>query len=245
PKIKGKILEAWVTQSIGKRPRWQDTFMRLGMKYWGINGVLPPILLDYQVHWHTPNPELKLLLQQIDAKHGKRETEEIYTTGVIDIADMYEYRKRLWTWICDIKGLRVLAPFLVVIVGKEIDFTIALNRKAGLLKEPAKVCFTDADVTIPGTKTYWYHGVKYTCPDEIDPKAAKCFPIEKDKGPSGIHEFKIYSGGEPGVKDARPLWITTSKFLSTGLKNTLNTISASFSSKSGFITVFLKHIADL
>ena len=61
PKIKGKVLEAWVKEGFGKRPRWQDTFMALGRKYWAINGVLPPILLDYQIHWHSPNAELELL----------------------------------------------------------------------------------------------------------------------------------------------------------------------------------------
>ncbi|GAH99620.1 unnamed protein product, partial [marine sediment metagenome] len=108
-KIKGRVLEDWINQSFGKRSRWQDTFRGSGMKYWGKYREIPPILLDYQIKWHTPNPELKLLLQKIDAKYGKRETEEIYTTGIIDIADIYEYRKKLWAWICDIKGLRILA----------------------------------------------------------------------------------------------------------------------------------------
>ncbi len=202
PKIKGKVKEAWVNESFGKRPRWQDTFMTLGMKYWAINGEIPPILLDYQIHWHSPNPELKLLLQTIDAKYGKTEAQEIQTTGFIDLKDIYEYRKKLWFWICDIEGLRVLAPFLVVIVGKEIDFMIMLYEKFGFIKEPLQVCFTEANVKIPGKKTYYYHGVKYTCPIQIDPKSTKCLPLEKDKGPSGIHEFKIYSGGVSGVRDA-------------------------------------------
>ncbi|GAI08808.1 unnamed protein product, partial [marine sediment metagenome] len=106
-------------------------------------------------------------------------------------------------WICDIKGLRILAPFLVVIVGKEIDFMIAVQRKAGLLKEPVQVCFTQADVQTTKTKTYYSHGIKYTCPEAVDPTKIKCFPIEKDKGPSGIHEFKIYSGWGTDVIDAR------------------------------------------
>ncbi|GAH59325.1 unnamed protein product, partial [marine sediment metagenome] len=60
--IQDKVKEAWIVESIGKRPRWQDTFIGLGMKYWGINKEIPPILLDYQIHWHSPNPELDLLL---------------------------------------------------------------------------------------------------------------------------------------------------------------------------------------
>ncbi|GAJ17095.1 unnamed protein product, partial [marine sediment metagenome] len=44
-----KVREAWIVGSFGKRARWQDTFIGLGMEYWGINRVLPPILLDYQV----------------------------------------------------------------------------------------------------------------------------------------------------------------------------------------------------
>ncbi|GAJ15581.1 unnamed protein product, partial [marine sediment metagenome] len=47
-----------------------------------------------------------------------------------------------------------------------------------------------------------YHGVKYTCPVGVDPTKIKCFPTEIDKGPSGIHEFKIYSGVGSGVRDA-------------------------------------------
>ncbi|GAJ13628.1 unnamed protein product, partial [marine sediment metagenome] len=78
--IQDKVREAWIVESIGKRPRWQDTFIGLGMKYWGINKEIPPILLDYQIHWHTPNPELKLLLQKIEAKYGKTEAQEIQTT---------------------------------------------------------------------------------------------------------------------------------------------------------------------
>ncbi|GAI78029.1 unnamed protein product, partial [marine sediment metagenome] len=79
-KITDKVLEAWKIGSIGKRPRWQDTFMSLGMKYWAIHGEIPPILLDYQIHWHTPNPELELLLQKIEEKYGKTEAQEIQTT---------------------------------------------------------------------------------------------------------------------------------------------------------------------
>ncbi|MBA7553505.1 hypothetical protein ES705_46097 [subsurface metagenome] len=50
---------------------------------------------------------------------------------------------------------------------------------AGFIKEPLQVCFTEADIKIPGKKTYYYHGVKYTCPIQIDPKSCKCLPIEK------------------------------------------------------------------
>ncbi|GAI09904.1 unnamed protein product, partial [marine sediment metagenome] len=79
--IQDKVREAWIVESVGKRPRWQDTFIGLGMKYWGINGEIPPILIDYQIHWHTPNPELELLLQKIEAKYGKTEAQVIETTG--------------------------------------------------------------------------------------------------------------------------------------------------------------------
>ena len=189
PKIKGKVLEAWVKEGFGKRARWQDTFIGLGMNYWGKNGEIPPILLDYQIHWHTPNPELELLLQKIETKYGKTEAQEIQTTGIVDLKDIYEYRKKLWFWICDIEGLRVLAPFLVVIVGKEIDFTIKLMEIAGFIKEPLQVCFTGANIKIPGKKTYYSHGVKFTCPIQIDPKSTKCLPIEKKLGP--YHEWVL------------------------------------------------------
>ncbi len=190
PKIKGKVREAWVKEGFGKRARWQDTFIGLGMYYWGKNGEIPPILLDYQIHWHTPNPELELLLQKIEAKYGKTEAQEIQTTGIIDIKDIYEYRKKLWFWICDIEGLRVLAPFLVVIVGKEIDFTIKLMKIAGFIKEPLQLCFTGADIKIPGKKTYYSHGVKFTCPIQIDPKSCKCVPIKR-KEPLPYHEWEL------------------------------------------------------
>lgn len=203
PKIKGKILEAWVAESVGKRPRWQDTFMTLGMKYWAKNGVLPPILLDYQIHWFSPNAELKLILQTIEARYGKREIEEKYTTGIVELKDIEAYRKKLYFSIYNVKGLRIIAPFLEFIMGKSIDFTIALNRKAGFLIEPLQVCLTEANVKKTKTKYYYYHGEVYTCEIEFDPKPFTCFGLEEDKGPSGTHEFKIYSGEGSGVRDAR------------------------------------------
>ncbi|GAI88076.1 unnamed protein product, partial [marine sediment metagenome] len=201
--MQDKVKEAWIVESIGKRPRWQDTFIGLGMKYWGINKEIPPILLDYQIHWHTPNPELKLLLQKIEAKYGKTEAQEIQTTGIVDIKDIEEYREKLYFTIYNTKGIRIIAPFLEFIIGKNIDFTIWLQKLIGFIEEPLQVCLTEANVRIPKTKKYYYHGVKYECVVEFDPDPFKCLPIEKDKGPSGIHEFKIYSGEGSGVIDAR------------------------------------------
>ncbi|GAH26604.1 unnamed protein product, partial [marine sediment metagenome] len=201
--MQDKVKEAWIVESIGKRPRWQDTYIGLGMKYWGVNGEIPPILLDYQIHWHTPNPELKLLLQKIEAKYGKTEAQEIQSTGVIDIGDIEEYREKLYFSLYDTKGIRLIAPFLEFIIGKNIDFNIWLQKLTGLIKEPEiQVCFTEANVRIPKTKTYYYHGVKYECVIEFDPEPLKCIPVKRT-GPSGIHEFKIYSGEGSGVIDAR------------------------------------------
>lgn len=120
--IQDKVREAWIVESIGKRPRWQDTFIGLGMEYWGINQEIPPILLDYQITWHTPNPELELLLQKIEEKYGKTEAVEIQTTGIISIEEIETYREKLFFSIYDLKGLRIIAPFLEFIIGKEIDF---------------------------------------------------------------------------------------------------------------------------
>jgi len=207
--IQDKVKEAWVVESIGKRPRWQDTYIGLGMKYWGINGEIPPILLDYQIHWHTPNPELELLLQKIEAKYGKTEAQEIQSTGIVNIEDIEEYREKLYFTLYDTKGIRLIAPFLEFIIGKGIDFTIALQKLAGFIVEPEiQACFTKANVRIPDKKTYYYHGVKYECVIEFDPTPMKCFPV-KGKGPSGEHIFKIYSGEGEEVTDAH--YIVTEK----------------------------------
>lgn len=207
--IQDKVREAWIVESIGKRPRWQDTFIGLGMKYWGINKDIPPILLDYQIHWHSPNPELELLLQKIEAKYGKKEAQEVQSTGIVDIKDIEEYREKLYFSLYDTEGIRLIAPFLEFIIGKNIDFTIWLQKLLGFIEEPEmKVCFTKANVRIPKEKTYWYHGVKYKCVIEFDTTPMKCFPI-KGKGPSGEHIFKIYSGSGSGVIDAR--YIVTEK----------------------------------
>ncbi|MBA7573333.1 hypothetical protein ES708_15129 [subsurface metagenome] len=50
---------------------------------------------------------------------------------------------------------------------------------AGFIKEPLQVCFTGANIKIPGKKTYYSHGVKFTCPIQIDPKSCKCYEIYK------------------------------------------------------------------
>ncbi|MBA7549581.1 hypothetical protein ES705_42070 [subsurface metagenome] len=164
--------------------------------------------MDYQIHWHTPNPELELLLQKIETKYGKTEAQEIQTTGIVDLKDIYEYRKKLWFWICDMEGLRVIAPFLVVIVGKEIDFTIKLMEIAGFIKEPLQVCFTGANIKIPGKKTYYSHGVKFTCPIQIDPKSTKCFTLEK-KELEPYHEWELIGYEKCG--SLRYTWADTYK----------------------------------
>jgi len=196
--IQDKVREAWIVESIGKRPRWQDTYIGLGMKYWGINGEIPPILLDYQIHWHSPNPELELLLQKIEDKFGKTEAQEIQTTGIISLADIETYREKLYFTIYDMAGLRLIAPFLEFIIGKNIDFLIELQKLAGFIDEPVmKVCFSDANVRIPKKKTYYYHGVKFDCVIEINPKPHKCIPIERKEQP--YKQFTVYGTKEKSV----------------------------------------------
>lgn len=207
PKITGKVLEAWIVESIGKRPRWQDTFLSLGMKYWAKYGEIPPILIDYQIHWHTPNPELELLLQKIEAKYGKTEAQVIQTTGIVSLEDIETYREKLFFSIYDIEGLRLIAPFLEFIIGKNIDFLIELQKLAGFIEEPMKVCFSDANVRIPKTKTYYYHGVKYDCVIEINPKPHKCLPLEKKLVP--YHEWVLI--GKEKCGSLRYTWASTYK----------------------------------
>lgn len=204
--IQDKVREAWIVESIGKRPRWQDTFIGLGMKYWGINGEIPPILIDYQIKWHTPNPELELLLQKIEAKYGKTEAQEIQTTGIVNIEDIETYRENLYFSLYNTKGIRLIAPFLEFIMGKGIDFTIKLQKLAGFIVEPLQVCFTDANVRIPKEKTYYYHGVKYHCVIEFDPDPFVCLPIEKEEE-EPYHEWELIGADKSG--SLRYTWAIT------------------------------------
>jgi len=189
--IQDKVREAWIVESIGKRPRWQDTFIGLGMKYWGVNKEIPPILLDYQITWHSPNPELELLLWKIEQKYGKTEAQVIQTTGIISIEEIETYKEKLFFSIYDNEGLRLIAPFLEFIIGKNIDFLMVLQKLVGYIDEPEmKLCYTQANVRIPKDKTYWYHGVKYACKIEFDPGPYVCFPLaEKELGP--YHEWEL------------------------------------------------------
>lgn len=188
--IQDKVREAWIVESIGKRPRWQDTYIGLGMKYWGVNGEIPPILLDYQIHWHSPNPELEILIQKLGITEGDIEACDVQTTGIISIEEIETYKEKLFFSIYDLKGLRIIAPFLEFIIGKEIDFLMKLQKLVGFIEEPLKVCFSDANVRIPKTKTYYYHGVLYDCVIEINPEPHKCLPLEK-KEMLPYHEWEL------------------------------------------------------
>jgi len=185
--IKDKVREAWIVESIGKRPRWQDTFIGLGMKYWGINNEIPPILLDYQIHYSSPQFELEILIKKIEELTGEPIAQEIQSTGIVDIEDIETYREKLYFSLYNTKGIRLIAPFLEFIIGKNIDFTIWLQKLIGFIEEPIQVCFTEANVRIPEKKYYYYHGVKYDCVIEPKPKPYKCLPISGKR-----YYMKIY-----------------------------------------------------